>query len=196
MTLLIKLKIGVFLLVTWGAIGVVAYGDDGCARLKILSQQAVGGAVAQYLGMPRDSVIPEDRVHLLAFPCNVAAEKLFISSITTGMRPYSWLVRLHCLRPQACLPFYALVDQPSPIGKQNQGGSKDGDSLQTGSNRNVLVEQGSRILLSQSYAGMRLVSYATCLDAGNRGQSIRVRRLMDGRQLLARIIDSEHATVE
>jgi hypothetical protein len=81
-----------------------------------------------------------------------------------------WEFALRCVRPGACVPFLVWAPEEKALVAAV---SAPAATREAAAER--LVKRGQRATLTWDGAGIRIVLPVTCLDAGSRGQLVRVR---------------------
>jgi hypothetical protein len=109
-----------------------------------------------------------------------------------------WEFALRCTRTNECVPFtvWANVKPPAEEVLRNSASySQTLEHRRASAGIAGLIRPGETATLTWDHAGIRLVLPVTCLDAGQVGQSIRVRVRNGNRTLRAQVVDARNVRV-
>jgi len=100
--------------------------------------------------------------------------ELIKSAWNAGLR--RWEFRLHCVRPEECVPFMVSARDPGQGSSPYAASSAESSArVQSSAGFALLVRSGETAMLTWDQAGIRVTLPVTCLDAGGLGQYVRVR---------------------
>jgi hypothetical protein len=83
---------------------------------------------------------------------------------------------LRCLRPEDCIPFLVWFQEPPSLQNRDRlWRTRTLEGGKAGNSRARLIKPGQTAMLTWEQAGIRVVLPVTCLEAGDRGEFVRVR---------------------